>query len=327
MQIRTRSSRASRLLAFSRSIGAEISKWSRSRRRRKREFDTLLETVLLQADILDLKASPTRRVRALCLEAKLDKGRGSVATALVQQGTLKVGDPFIVGQFHGKVRAMFSDRGEPVTEAPPATPVEVLGLQGVPQAGDTFQVVSDIDRAQTIANQRQQHARQAAMIKTTKRGIESLGQAEVKELLVILKADVQGSVEVVRATLEKLSTEKVKVRVIRAGAGDRRIGRALFRHLADNASTYRWITDQCLQSRAADLARLEDDNCLHSIFTRSRKRSGYRRSECRRDREGGHSRRLAERFQGLVSARSGCRVTDGLFAGWKARSSATVSSA
>ena len=115
---------------------------------KKREnLDTLLETVLLRADILDLKASPTRRASGVVLEAKLDKGRGSVATVLVQQGTLRVGDPFIVGQYYGKVRAMFSDRGEIVTEAPPATPVEVLGLQGVPQAGDTFQVVSDIDKA------------------------------------------------------------------------------------------------------------------------------------------------------------------------------------
>ena len=137
------------------------------------------------------------------LEAKLDKGRGAVATALVQQGTLRVGDPFIVGQFYGKVRAMFSDRGEAVSEAAPATPVEILGLQGVPQAGDTFQVVCGCRAAQDIANQRQMLARQAAIIKTTKRGIESLGQAEVKELLVILKADVQGSVEVLRANARK----------------------------------------------------------------------------------------------------------------------------
>src|SRR5213078_4697108 len=93
---------------------------------------TLLDTVLLQADILELKASPTRRASGVVLEAKLDKGRGAVATALVQQGTLRVGDPFIVGQFYGKVRAMFSDRGESVSKAPPATPVEILGLQGAP---------------------------------------------------------------------------------------------------------------------------------------------------------------------------------------------------
>ena len=182
-------------------------------------LDTLLETVLLQSDIMELTASPTRRASGVVLEAKLDKGRGSVATVLVQQGTLRVGDPFIVGQFYGKVRAMFNDRGETTEDAPPATPVEVLGLQGVPQAGDVFQAVSDIDKAQTIAGQRQLQARQIAMLKTTKRGIESLGLAEIKELLVVLKADVQGSVEVLRATLEKLSTEKVKVRVIRSGVG------------------------------------------------------------------------------------------------------------
>ncbi|HEX2640101.1 MAG TPA: translation initiation factor IF-2, partial [Pyrinomonadaceae bacterium] len=239
---------------------------------KKREgIDTLLETVLLQADILALHASPTRRASGVVLEAKLDKGRGAVATALVQQGTLRVGDPFIVGQFSGKVRAMFSDRGEAVTEAPPATPVEILGLTGVPQAGDTFQVVSDIDRAQTIAGQRQMQARQAAMVKTTKRGIESLGQAEVKELLVILKADVQGSVEVLRSTLEKLSTDKVKVRVIRAGVGAIAESDVLLASAtqADNASTAVVIIGFNVrpEARAADTAKHEDvDIRLHSII-------------------------------------------------------------
>lgn len=239
---------------------------------KKREnLDTLLETVLLTSDILELKASPTRLASGVVLEAKLDKGRGSVATVLVQQGTLRVGDPFIVGQYYGKVRAMFSDRGEPVTEAPPATPVEVLGLQGVPQAGDTFQVVSDIDRAQTIAGQRQMHARQAAMLKTTKRGIESLGQAEVKELLVVLKADVQGSVEVLRATLEKLSTEKVKVRVIRAGVGAIAESDVLLASAtqADNTQTAVVIIGFNVrpESRAAEVAKQEDvDIRLHSII-------------------------------------------------------------
>jgi len=231
----------------------------------------LLETVLLQADILDLKASPTRRASGVVLEAKLDRGRGAVATALVQQGTLRVGDPFIVGQYSGKVRAMYSDRGEAVHEAPPATPVEVLGLGGVPQAGDTFQVVSDIERAQTIAGQRQMHARQAAMVKTTKRGIESLGQAEVKELLVILKADVQGSVEVLRATLEKLSTEKVKVRVIRAGVGAIAESDVLLASAtqADDVSTAVVIIGFNVrpETRAAEVAKQEDvDIRLHSII-------------------------------------------------------------
>ena len=234
-------------------------------------LDTLLETVLLQADILELKASPTRRAAGVVLEAKLDKGRGAVATALVQQGTLKVGDPFIVGQYYGKVRAMFSDRGVQVTDAEPATPVEILGLQGVPQAGDTFQVVSDIDRAQTIAGQRQMHARQAAMLKTTKRGIESLGLAEIKELLVIVKADVQGSVEVLKGTLEKLSTEKVKVRVIRAGVGAIAESDVLLASAtqSDNAQTAVVIIGFNVrpEARVADIARHEDvDIRLHSII-------------------------------------------------------------
>jgi translation initiation factor IF-2 len=239
---------------------------------KKREnLDTLLETVLLQADLLELKASPTRRASGVVLEAKLDKGRGSVATILVQQGTLHVGDPFIAGQFYGRVRAMFSDRGESVTEAPPATPVEVLGLQGVPQAGDTIQVVADIERATTIAGQRQMHARQAAMLKTTKRGIESLGQAEVKELLVILKADVQGSVEVLRSTLEKLSTEKVKVRVIRAGVGAIAESDVLLASAtqAGDMSTAVVIIGFNVrpEARAADVAKHEDvDIRLHSII-------------------------------------------------------------
>jgi translation initiation factor IF-2 len=234
-------------------------------------LDTLLETVLLQADILDLKASPTRRASGVVLEAKLDKGRGAVATALVQQGTLHVGDPFIVGQFSGKVRAMFSDRGEAVNEAAPATPVEILGLQGVPQAGDTFQVVADVDRAQEIAQQRQMQARQAAMLKTTKRGIESLGQAEIKELLVILKADVQGSVEVLRGTLEKLSTEKVKVRVIRAGVGAINESDVLLASATQTEETGTAVViigfNVRPESRASDIAKHEDvDIRLHSII-------------------------------------------------------------
>ncbi len=239
--------------------------------KQKQNLDTLLETVLIQADILELTASPTRRASGVVLEAKLDKGRGAVATALVQQGTMRVGDPFIVGQFSGKVRAMFSDRGELVTEAGPATPVEILGLQGVPQAGDTFQVVADVERAQDIAQQRQMQARQAAMLKTTKRGIESLGLAEIKELLVILKADVQGSVEVLRGTLEKLSTAKVKVRVIRAGVGAIAESDVLLASAtqADDASTAVVIIGFNVrpEARVADIAKHEDvDIRLHSII-------------------------------------------------------------
>jgi translation initiation factor IF-2 len=239
--------------------------------KKKENLNVLLETILLTADILDLKASPTRRASGVVLEAKLDKGRGAVATVLVQQGTLRVGDPFIVGQVSGKVRAMFSDRGEEVKEAQPATPVEVLGLQGVPHAGDNFQVVADVIRATQISQQRQMKARQSALAKSTRRGIESLGLAEVKELLIILKADVQGSVEVLKSTLEKLSTDKVKVRVIRAGVGAIAESDVLLASAtqADDTSTAVVIIGFNVrpEARTAEIAKQEQvDIRLHSII-------------------------------------------------------------
>ncbi len=171
--------------------------------------------------MLELKANPDRLASGVVLEAKLDRGRGAVATVLVQQGTLRVGDPFIVGQVFGRVRAMFDDRGRAVDQTGPSTPVEVLGMQGVPHAGDQYQVVKDATQAQNIANQRQMQARQAAIARTSARGLEHLlsDKNQVKELLVILKGDVQGSVEAVRDALNKLSTERVKIRIIRSGVG------------------------------------------------------------------------------------------------------------
>jgi translation initiation factor IF-2 len=239
---------------------------------KKREnLETLLETILLTSDILDLKASPTRLASGVVLEAKLDRGRGPVATALVQQGTLRVGDPFIVGQIFGKVRAMFDDRGAPVTAALPATPVEILGLQGVPLAGDTFQVVADIVRAQQISHHRQVINRQSTLLQTTKRGIEALGQSEVKELLVVIKADVQGSVEVLKSTLQKLSTDAVKVKVIRSGVGAITESDVLLASAtqAGTAATAVVIIGFNVrpESRAGDLAKQERvDIRLHSII-------------------------------------------------------------
>jgi translation initiation factor IF-2 len=239
---------------------------------KKREnIDHLLETILLTSDILNLRASTTRLASGVVLEAKLDRGRGAVATALVQQGTLHVGDPFIVGQIFGKVRAMFNDRGEPVTEAGPATPVEVLGLQGVPQAGETFQVVSDVTRAQQISGHRQAAERQRTLVKTTKRGIEALGESEVKELLVVIKADVQGSVEVLKSTLQKMSTERVKVKVVRSGVGAITESDVLLASAtqAGSASTAVVIIGFNVrpESRAGDLAKQESvDIRLHSII-------------------------------------------------------------
>jgi len=189
----------------------------------KRNIEGLLEMVLLTADILDLKANPRRKATGTVLEAKLDRGRGSVATVLIQNGTLRVGDPLIAGNFFGKVRALMNEFGQRVQTVAPATPVEVLGLEGVPAAGDQFQVVDDIVKAQQIGQFRQSKARVMALARTAARGLDQLAMqmktGEVKELLVILKADVQGSVEVLKDTLTKLSTEKVKVRIIRAGVG------------------------------------------------------------------------------------------------------------
>ncbi len=239
--------------------------------KQRTNLDSLLETILLTADILDLKASPTRLASGVVLEAKLDRGRGAVATVLVQQGTLRVGDPFIVGQIFGKVRAMFDDRGKPVIEAGPATPVEVLGLQGVPQAGESFQVVADITRAQSISQHRQMLTRQNTLVQTTKRGIEALGETEVKELLVVIKADVQGSVEVLKSTLQKLSTERVKVKVVRSGVGAITESDVLLASAtqAGTASTAVVIIGFNVRPevRAAELAKQESvDVRLHSII-------------------------------------------------------------
>ena len=239
--------------------------------KKRQNLDTLLETILLTSDILNLRASPTRLASGVVLEAKLDRGRGAVATVLVQQGTLKIHEPFIVGQIYGRVRAMFNDRGEPITEAGPATPVEVLGLQGVPQAGESFQVVSDITKAQSISQHRQMLSRQAALLQTTKRGIEALGESEVKELLVIIKADVQGSVEVLKSTLQKLSTDRVKVKVIRSGVGaitesDVLLGSATQAGSSSSAVVIIGFNVRP-EARAADVAKQEEvDIRLHSII-------------------------------------------------------------
>jgi translation initiation factor IF-2 len=239
--------------------------------KKRQNIDTLLETILLSSDILNLRASPTRLASGVVLEAKLDRGRGPVATVLVQQGTLRAHDPFIVGQISGKVRAMFNDRGESITEAIPATPVEVLGLQGVPQAGESFQVVADIGKAQQISQHRQMLSRQAALLQTTKRGIEALGESEVKELLVVIKADVQGSVEVLKSTLQKLSTERVKVKVIRSGVGAITESDVLLASATQAGSSSSAVViigfNVRPESRAAELAKQEAvDIRLHSII-------------------------------------------------------------
>jgi translation initiation factor IF-2 len=192
--------------------------------KKKQNLDQLLEMILLSTDILELKANPKHSASGTVLEAKLDRGRGPVATVLVQDGTLNVGDNFIAGPVVGRVRALIDDRGRAVKLAPPSTPVEVLGLTSLPQPGDPFQTVADAAKARQIATFRQTQAKERALgARGGRLTLESLkeqiAEGGVKELPIIVKADVQGSAEVLADTLTKLSDEKVKIRIIRSGVG------------------------------------------------------------------------------------------------------------
>jgi translation initiation factor IF-2 len=192
--------------------------------KKKENLDLLLEMILLVTELSELKANPKRSASGTVLEAKLDKGRGPVATILIQDGTLHVGDTVIAGTIVGKVRALIDDRGRQLKNAGPATPVEVLGLGGLPQPGDAFQALTDAVKARQIALFRQTQAKEKALGgKGARLTLESLqaqiAEGGVKELPVIIKADVQGSAEVLGDTLTKLSDEKVKVRIIHSGVG------------------------------------------------------------------------------------------------------------
>ncbi len=186
-------------------------------------IEELLEQILLQAEILELKADPKRMARGRVVEAQLHKGRGPVATILVQQGTLQVGAAFVVGKHFGKVRSLFSDKGENVQEGGPSIPVEVQGLSGVPQAGDEFMVVPDEKFAKNVSSHRQLKSREAELAITSKISLDNLfdklQEGEVKELRVILRADVQGTLEAFRNAIEELSTDEIRVKIIHDGAG------------------------------------------------------------------------------------------------------------
>ncbi len=191
--------------------------------KKKTNLNLLLEMICLTADLQELKATPGRAASGVVLEAKLDRGRGPVATILVQNGTLKSGDNFVVGNAYGKVRAMFDDRGQVLQIAPPSTPVEILGLESLPQAGDQFVVVTDREKARDISEYREQKAREATLAKSSRVSLEGLAEqmktAGMKELNVILKADVQGSVEVLGDLLGRLSNDKVRLKLLRSGIG------------------------------------------------------------------------------------------------------------
>ncbi len=191
--------------------------------RTRQGIDTLLEMLLLVAELRELKANPDKLARGTVLEARLDRGRGPVATVLVQSGTLESGDAFVVGSAYGRVRALYDDRGKLVRKVGPATPVEVLGLSEVPEAGDHFIAVDDERKARTVAEARRQRSRAEDLRPESRTSLEDLFQriqgGELQDLNIVLKGDVQGSVEALHASLERLSTPEVRVRVLHEGVG------------------------------------------------------------------------------------------------------------
>jgi translation initiation factor IF-2 len=187
-------------------------------------LDKLVEAIVLQSELLELRSNPDRPAEGAVIEAKLDVGRGPVATVLVQRGTLRLGDIFVVGEQWGRVRALMDDQGERVEEAGPSVPVEVLGLQGTPEAGDTLNVVEDEAKAREIADYRQRKAREAQAAKGARATLDQLlvqakAGADAKELPIVVKADVQGSAEAIVQALEKVGNEEVQVRVLHSGVG------------------------------------------------------------------------------------------------------------
>jgi len=182
-------------------------------------LDELLDKILLQAELLELKARPDRDAEATVVEAQLDKGRGPVATVLVNRGTLKRGDTFVVGTQSGRVRALIDDHGKQIKEAGPSTPVEVLGLGGVPQAGDLLTVVENEQRAREVAQYRQEKATEKRTALAPTNFDTMFNKSDVVEFPVVVKADVQGSVEAINSALHNLSNDLIKVRVLHAGVG------------------------------------------------------------------------------------------------------------
>ncbi len=209
---------------FVESLGGEVLDVEVSAKN-KINLDKLLEAILLQAEILDLKADPERTAEGSVIEAQLDRGRGSVATVLVQKGTLKPGQIIVAGDQWGRVRALVNDRGEHVKEAGPAMPVEILGLQGTPQAGDRFAVVENESRAREISEYRQRLARDLAVARhagsrgSLEQMMSQLQTSGLKEFPLVIKGDVQGSIEAIAGALEKLGTDEVRARIVHSGAG------------------------------------------------------------------------------------------------------------
>ncbi len=286
--------------------------------KQKTNLNLLMEMICLVADLQELKATPERPAQGVVLEAKLDRGRGPVATVLVQNGTLRNGDNFVVGNVYGKVRAMFDDRGNSLEEAPPSTPVEILGMEGLPQAGDQFVVVADRDKARGISEYREQKTREATLAKSSRVSLEGLAEqlktAGTKELNIILKADVGGSVEVLTDLLSKLSNDKVRLKVLHSGVGAITETDVLLAS-ASNAIIIGFNVRP--ERKAQELAEQEKvDIRLHSIIYELQ-------DEIKRAMTGLLEPTIKETYQGRAEVRetfripkvgtiAGCTVTDGL---------------
>ena len=286
--------------------------------KKKTNLNLLMEMICLVADLGELKATPERAATGVVLEAKLDRGRGPVATVLVQNGTLNAGDNFVVGNVYGKVRAMFDDRGAQLQTAPPSTPVEIIGIESLPQAGDQFVVVADRDKARGISEYREQKAREAALAKSSRVSLEGLAEqikaAGTKELNVILKGDVQGSVEVITDLLTKLSNDKVRLKLLRSGVGAITETDVLLAS-ASNAVIIGFNVRP--ERKAQEIAEQEKvDIRLHSIIYELQ-------DEIKRAMSGLLEPTIKENYQGRaevlnvfripkVGTVAGCRVSDGL---------------
>ncbi len=286
--------------------------------KQKTNLNLLMEMICLVADLQELTATPDRPAQGVVLEAKLDRGRGPVATVLVQNGTLHDSDNFVVGNVYGKVRAMFDDRGNSLEEAPPSTPVEILGMEGLPQAGDQFVVVADRDKARGISEYREQKTREATLAKSSRVSLEGLAEqlktAGTKELNIILKADVGGSVEVLTDLLSKLSNDKVRLKVLHSGVGAITETDVLLAS-ASNAIIIGFSVRP--ERKAQELADQEKvDIRLHSIIYELQ-------DEIKRAMTGLLEPTIKETYQGRAQVKetfripkvgtiAGCTVTDGL---------------
>jgi translation initiation factor IF-2 len=286
--------------------------------KQKTNLNLLMEMICLVADLQELKATPERSATGVVLEAKLDRGRGPVATVLVQDGTLRTGDNFVVGNVYGRVRAMFDDRGAQLEIAPPSTPVEILGMESLPQAGDQFVVVADRDKARGISEYREQKAREATLAKSSRVSLEGLAEqlktAGTKELNIILKADVGGSVEVLSDLLTKISNDKVRLKLLRTGVGAITESDVLLAS-ASNAIIIGFNVRP--ERKAQELAEQEKvDIRLHSIIYELQ-------DEIKRAMTGLLEPTIKETYQGRAEVRetfripkvgtvAGCQVIDGI---------------